>query len=119
MITGALGLFLVVLTLLALQVRSGRDPSLSGEHEQRRRHQRFGLEGRRSGDAQGGDQDLVRIAAHSPRELLAAAAVLLALAALAAFSLWGMTPSSSTTPTAAPAVTAPAAPTGEREGGSD
>jgi len=29
-ITGALGLFLVVLTLLALQVRSGRDPSLSG-----------------------------------------------------------------------------------------
>ncbi len=29
-ITGALGLFLVVLTLLALQVRSGNDPSLSG-----------------------------------------------------------------------------------------
>jgi hypothetical protein len=28
-ITGALGLFLVVLTLLALQVRSGKDPSLS------------------------------------------------------------------------------------------
>lgn len=28
-ITGALGLFLVILTLLALQVRSGRDPSLS------------------------------------------------------------------------------------------
>ena len=28
-ITGALGLFLVVLTLLALQVRSGNDPSLS------------------------------------------------------------------------------------------
>jgi hypothetical protein len=28
-ITAALGLFLVVLTLLALQVRSGRDPSLS------------------------------------------------------------------------------------------
>ena len=29
-ITGGLGLFLVVLTLLALQVRSGHDPSLSG-----------------------------------------------------------------------------------------
>jgi hypothetical protein len=28
-ITGALGLFLVILTLLALQVRSGKDPSLS------------------------------------------------------------------------------------------
>jgi hypothetical protein len=28
-ITATLGLFLVVLTLLALQVRSGRDPSLS------------------------------------------------------------------------------------------
>jgi len=28
-ITGSLGLFLVVLTLLALQVRSGNDPSLS------------------------------------------------------------------------------------------
>jgi len=28
-ITGALGLFLVVLTLLALQVRSGKDPALS------------------------------------------------------------------------------------------
>lgn len=28
-ITGGLGLFLVILTLLALQVRSGRDPSLS------------------------------------------------------------------------------------------
>lgn len=28
-ITGVLGLFLVVLTLLALQVRSGKDPSLS------------------------------------------------------------------------------------------
>ncbi len=28
-ITAGLGLFLVVLTLLALQVRSGRDPSLS------------------------------------------------------------------------------------------
>ncbi len=27
-ITGSLGLFLVVLTLLAIQVRSGRDPSL-------------------------------------------------------------------------------------------
>ena len=34
----------------------------------------------------------MRIAAHSPRELLAARAVLLALAALAAFSLWGMKP---------------------------
>ena len=29
-ITAGLGLFLVVLTLLALQVRSGKDPSLSG-----------------------------------------------------------------------------------------
>jgi len=29
-ITGGLGLFLVVLTLLALQVRSGKDPALSG-----------------------------------------------------------------------------------------
>lgn len=28
-ITAGLGLFLVILTLLALQVRSGRDPSLS------------------------------------------------------------------------------------------
>jgi len=56
---------------------------------------------------------------HSPRDLLAAAVVLLALASLAAFSLWGMTPSSSPAPTAAPAVTTPAAPAGEREGGSD
>lgn len=29
-ITASLGLFLVILTLLALQVRSGKDPSLSG-----------------------------------------------------------------------------------------
>ena len=60
----------------------------------------------------------MKVAAYHPRELLAAAAVVLALASLAAFSLWGMTPSS-TKPAAAPAVTAPAAPAGEREGGND
>ena len=50
----------------------------------------------------------MRAAAYHPRELLAAAAVVLALAALAAFSLWGMTPTATTTkPTAAPAVTTP------------
>jgi len=60
----------------------------------------------------------VKVAAYHPRELLAAAAVVLALAALAAFSLWGMTPSPTTT-RAAPVVTTPAVPSGEREGGSD
>ena len=61
----------------------------------------------------------MKVAAYHPRELLAAAAVVLALAALAAFSLWGMKPSSSAGTTAAPAVTTPAAPSGEREGAGD
>ena len=60
----------------------------------------------------------MKVAAYHPRELLAAAAVLLALSSLAAFSLWGMAPSS-TKPKAAPAVTTPAVPSREREGGSD
>ena len=60
----------------------------------------------------------MKVAAYHPRELLAAAAVVLALGALAAFSLWGMTPTSPK-PAAAPAVTTPAAPSGEREGGND
>jgi hypothetical protein len=61
----------------------------------------------------------VRVSGYNPRDVLAAAAVLLALASLAAFSLWGMRPASSQKATAAPAVTTPAAPAGEREDGSD
>lgn len=60
----------------------------------------------------------MRIAAYTGRELLTAAAVLLALAALAAFSLWGMRPSAATT-SAAPVSTPPAAPAGERKGEGD
>jgi hypothetical protein len=62
----------------------------------------------------------VTAATHSPRQLAAAFAVVLALAALAGFALWGMRPSASS-PSSTPApVTAPAAPPAEREeGGSD
>jgi hypothetical protein len=65
----------------------------------------------------------VKVAAHTTREIVTAAAVLLALAALAAFSLWGMRPSPATTSAApvgnAPSAPAPAAPSGEGEGGGD
>ena len=61
----------------------------------------------------------MRSGTYSPREVLAAAAVLLCLASLAAFSLWGMTPSSSRKAAAPTVTTTPVAPTGEREDGGD
>lgn len=63
----------------------------------------------------------MRIAAYTTRELLGAAAVLLALTALAAFTLWGMRPSPATSSAAPVSNTpaAPAAPAGEREGSGD
>lgn len=56
---------------------------------------------------------------HSPRQLAAAAAVLLALAALATFSLWGMRPAPATTSAAPATTTTPATPARERESGND
>jgi len=60
----------------------------------------------------------MRLAAHTPAQLLATSVVLVALMALAAFSLWGMKPSTATSSatTAAPAATTTVT-TPRREGG--
>lgn len=50
-------------------------------------------------------------------EIVAAAAILLALAALAAFSIWGMTPPAPAAPSASPVTQTTPAPSPYTEGG--
>ena len=102
MITAALGFFFVILTLLAIQVRNGRDPALGPGPAVPAVSQPAG----KGGAGQAGDEDRLphlaggavspaagraaqAVAARpSPAQLIAAIAVLLALAGLAAYTMF-------------------------------